>query len=218
MADFHPLPKNSGQQLTIIRDINLMDLPIQIKTRAISILESISPGIKRRRKRQQLIYFCVKTAYINSEFTLDLSQLAKLIGVDQKDMNIADNEYSEYSIGKPLTSSVIIKSPSEFIVSSCRELGLPDSYDDDILEQWTRLEQASKEAVGFLRINGADSSLINLHSFDDHYPQDIALANIIYYLTTNGEPNDLDKRVAKLKRSAPKIKALKGVIERLDNG
>lgn len=150
---------------SILKEMENIPLPEEIKIKAEEIFNKLNPQTKRGNRRKQLIFFCIHSAYLELGNPQDPKKIAQLVGIKNSKMTKSLSMYSQAQTGyKP---PLIFVTPLDFIPQYCEMLKLTEETTQDvklfaetILQKDTTLKQK--------------------------FPQKIAAGILLYYLTING--------------------------------
>lgn len=177
---------------SIIDDIAKLEVPDEIKELANNIYYELNCPLRRGRNRKRLLFYCIASAYHRLSIPYDPRRLAKLINIPLNDINRSIKIGSEIL----LRGESICYNALDFIPIYHKELGLDESILPDIINTANRI--------------------LNNNPIDG-YPQAVAAAIMLYYLTTHGYNVDI-KRFAELtNRSSMTIKKIYDNIAYIDN-
>lgn len=146
-----------------------------IKNRANDIYTKMNTGIHRGMKRKKLIFYCLYHAYKQFGIIEDPKNIARIIGLPEKDICKALSMFC----GK--VNEKLYLTPYDYIRKFHEELKLQQETLDLIL-------------IIAEEIFKIDPSLL------DEYPQSVAGAIILYYLNINGiaiDKKDFSKMIGK---------------------
>lgn len=155
-----------------IPEIEKLALPEPIRDRARELFHLLKKGIRRGKKRKQLIFYSIFNAYLEVGQEKDPNEIADMSGIKYSDMAKAFSIFSETQTGyRP--SSVHV-SPLNLIRNYARNLGIGDESIYEIVLLGKRIIEK-------------DSSLNN------QSPQKVATGILYYYLTIHGYQVDRSK-------------------------
>lgn len=170
--------KNKGR--SILKDLEEHPLPEEIKRTAEIIFQSMKVGIRRKRHRKKLLWYCVYQAHKELNITVVAEHLARMFGLENKDMAKAGNMFSKLQTGYEPPTNITI--PEDLITRYCGALGLSEDCCEAIVTIIKNVKQHE--------------------SFDRELsPQIIAGAAIKYYMFYSGiklaNPKELYKIIGK---------------------
>lgn len=187
---------NKSDTKSIYGDLSKSNISEDVKLLADDIYRRLNLNTKRGRQRKKLMFYCVIKAYRELGIVCDPKIVAKEVGINMNEINKAINMGNEYSRISGSDNGVYHK-PQDFIPDYCKQLMLPDECKEEILKLTSEI------------INKQPSILEN-------YPQVLAAAIILYYLTTHGVKIDIDEFSKIFLRSPVTIQKLVKVIADID--
>jgi transcription initiation factor TFIIIB Brf1 subunit/transcription initiation factor TFIIB len=165
---------------TELAHININD---DIKNRANEICTQMNIGIHRGMKRKKLLFYCLYHAYKQFGIIEDPKNIAEMIGLPNKEICKALSMFC----GK--VNSKMYLTPYDYIRKYHEELKLPS----DML----------------IHINNIADEVFKIDtSLQDEYPQSVAGAIILYYMTINGiavDKKEFSKMIGKSMVSISKL-------------
>lgn len=178
------------------KDLSNYRFPDCIKEKAVHMAIQLSLPPRKSRPKLQQIFFCILCAYAELGKICDPQRVAAELELSQKDINSAYSTHNQAFINYSMPK---VPSKAENYVSYYLEdLGIDDSQSEFICEKMDELLEKDP-------------------SLREKYPQDFAVASILYYLQTNGFEFKQRNAVIKLQRSPTLISSLIKYLEILDN-
>lgn len=150
---------------SIISDLKKYSLPDDIKNKADSIYLKMIPRTRRKRIRQQLVFFCSYCAYLELGIDVNLMQLATQFGLTQGEVQRCGSLFSKLQTG--YAPPVVDSTPLSYIPGFCESLGLSEEAIEDI----SRIYDV---------VCSTDERL------SQENPQTVASGLLKYYVVTNG--------------------------------
>ena len=163
----HSLPKNIDR--SIKSDLKKLGFPVAIIAKADEIYASLDAGTKRGKRRKQMTFFCVKTAYNALGIPEDPNKLAKMCGISRSDISKAQSmcARTKTNYKAPLVHHV----PTDFLEMYYRKIQDLITFSDDTMDE---IKDICKE------VTDKDDDLF------DEKPQTVAAAIIVFYLSIHG--------------------------------
>jgi len=165
----HSLPKNMDK--SIKQELKKIGFPVNIIAKADEIFNKLEAGTKRGKRRRQMMFFCVKTAYNALGIPEDPNKLAKMCGITRADISKAQ------SMCAPTKTSykapIICYEPSDFLniyYQKIQDLNIINFSDGTFYEIKEICEEVMEK----------DEELY------DEKPQTVAAAVIVFYLSIHG--------------------------------
>ena len=192
-TNHHSLPKNLDKNIR--KDLEKIGLPINIINLADDIYKEMKAGTKRGKRRKQLIYFCVSTAYNKLSIPIDPNKLAKLCGIDYSDISKAQSmcSPSKTNYEPPLRRFTPLDFIPNYFKAVSNWLNFPEDTLDDII------------AI-------AEDILDSEPDLKDEKPQTVAAGIIVFYLNVHGLSLDKDKYTEIFGRSDMTINKIKNKV------
>jgi transcription initiation factor TFIIIB Brf1 subunit/transcription initiation factor TFIIB len=161
------------------------------------IYQQLNLTTKRGRQRRKLIFYCVIKAYRELGIVCDPKVVAKEVGIKTTDINKAMNIGNEYSRLSGNNNNGFYHKPQDFIPEYCKQLMIPEDCTQDILRLTSNIIEKQPSIL-------------------ENYPQILAAAIILYYLTTHGVNIDIEEFSRMFLRSPVTIQKLVKVIADVD--
>jgi len=165
----HSLPKNIDK--SIKHELKKIGFPVNIISKADDIFNKLEAGTKRGKRRRQMMFFCVKSAYNTLGIPEDPNKLAKMCGITRADISKAQ------SMCAPTKTSykapIICYKPSDFLniyYQKIQDLNIINFSDGTFYEINDICEEVMQK----------DEELY------DEKPQTVAAAVIVFYLSIHG--------------------------------
>lgn len=163
----HSLPKN--QYRTIKTELQEIGFPVNIIARADQIYNDLDVGTKRGKRRKQMMFFCVKTAYNELRIPEDPNKLANMCGISRSDISKALSMCARTKTN--YKAPLVHNTPKEFINICYRKI-------QDI---FTISEETLDEIYDM-----CDEIMEKDEDLEDEKPQTVAAAIIVFYLGIHG--------------------------------
>lgn len=159
----------SAKTRSILTDLRNHTIPDDIKNQADVIYNKMRYQLRRKKVRDQLLFYCVYCAHLELGRDVDPVRLGLMFGLTSGEIQRCDSLFSPLQTGyrPPETTTT----PLGYLPSYCNSLNLAEEAIDEIM----RLAKSILEK---------DSSL-----FQEH-PQTVASGLLRYYLITNGIETD----------------------------
>ena len=150
---------------SIMKDLDPYNLPDEIKNKANNVFVSIAPATHRGKKRKQLLFFCLFTAYKELGIHVDPKTIAQLINMDLGGMNKSISMFSEIQTGYRVRKHIV--TCVDIVPDYCEKVGISV----DAVSQVTGL---------------ASEMLTKCPNLRERYPQTVAAGILRYYMSING--------------------------------
>jgi transcription initiation factor TFIIIB Brf1 subunit/transcription initiation factor TFIIB len=150
---------------SIKKDVEILDLPQEIKIKAEEIYQHLNQITRRGNRRKQLIFFCVIKSYEQLGIHCDPKSIAKICGIKKSEMSKSLSAFSESQTGFRSVNKYM--SAIDLIPSFCEDIGLPKGIHENIQE--------------FSNIILAKDPELK-----EGFPQNLAAGIIAYYMTIQG--------------------------------
>lgn len=207
--------KKSGKKryADISKDLKNYNFPDMVKTKAneLAIKLQLKPH-KNKPKRQQ-IFFLITSAYAECKILCDDSRVAEELKLKQTDINQARAIYNQVRTG--YLAPEVPNRIYNWICTHLADIGLNEALADDvdyliksILIKEKNLKNENPKVLGKSK------------KIKDNYPQDIALAAILYELEMRGIVDDKSSReqlITQLYRKPSLVNTLFSYIKKVDN-
>ena len=208
-------PKKSGKKryADISKDLKNYNFPDMVKTKAneLAIKLQLKPH-KNKPKRQQ-IFFLITSAYAECKILCDDSRVAEELKLKQTDINQARAIYNQVRTG--YLAPEVPNRIYNWICTHLADIGLNEALADDvdyliksILIKEKNLKNENPKVLGKSK------------KIKDNYPQDIALAAILYELEMRRIIDDKSSReqlITQLYRKPSLVNTLFSYIKKVDN-
>lgn len=143
-----------------IKELNELLFTDDIKTEAFNIYKNMTLSIKRKKNRKGLKFFCIYNSFRNLGRIRDANQIAKIIGLDQSDLNKAMKTFSYTRTGYRMKEVDI--TPLDFI------------------SEYYAYTELRKDEVP--RVIGFAEEILSKDGFSNEFPQLVAASIIVYYM------------------------------------
>lgn len=164
----HSLPKNNEN--TLREELQKIGLPVQVICKADEIYNKLRAGTKRGRRRKQMMFFCVKSAFNELGMTEDPVVLAEMCGVSRSDISKAQSMCARTKSN--YKAPIVSKVPSDFIKTFFKKIENSFNFSDGVLEEILDICEEVME---------------NDEDLYDEKPQTVAAAIIVFYLEIHSE-------------------------------
>jgi transcription initiation factor TFIIIB Brf1 subunit/transcription initiation factor TFIIB len=190
------ISNGKGSEKSIMKDMQNMALPDEIKIRAEEIFGRLNCATKRGNRRKQLVFFCVHNAYIEFGDPQDPKTLAEIVDIKPSEMTKAFSTFSEAQTGyKP---QIIQITAIDLLPQYCEKLNF--------------LPEMVEETIAFARrILEIDPEL------NETYPQKVASGILYYYAETHGMLMSKREYARMMKLSEVTITNMYKYIAKIDN-
>lgn len=185
-----------GSEKSILRDMDNIMIPDEIKVKAEEIFGKLNSATKRGNRRKQLVFFCIYNAYNELLLPQDPKQIASVVGIKNSEMTKALSMFSEAQTG--YQPPAIHVTAIDLLPKYCDNLGLPSDMVTDIL-------------AFAQKILNVDTEL------KETFPQKVAAGILLYYATTNGINLNKKEYAKMIQLSEVTINSMYKYIARLDN-
>lgn len=182
--------------VSIKTELAKYNIPSRVKEKVIELAKKLKLDQRKGKPKSRLYYFYITSAYAELGWVYDPKQIMAELGINQKDVNTSEAEYSELQIG--YVAPEISDIPESFVVHYLNFLGVGYDYADAIIDYYHLLLE-----------NGID--------LDNFFPQDICIAVIIKYLVDLGYDFKIKEVCKKFGRKEVKIKDIIKEIELTEN-
>jgi hypothetical protein len=206
---------NKKKYANISKDLEKYDFPDMIKTKANLLASQLKLKSHKNKPKLQQIFFLITSAYAECGQLCDDNRIAKELGLKQTDINRARAIYNQVRTGyvRPQVPSAI----PNWILTHLSDIGLSEDLKDDVDYLIKSILVKEKN----LRTEGAKIIMKN-KKIKDNYPQDIALAGILYELELRAIIEDKDKKnkeklIFSLGRKPNVVLSLLNYIKKIDN-
>ena len=166
-TNHHSLPKN--QYKSIKSDLKKIGFPVNIIVEADEIYNKLDTGTKRGKRRKQMMFFCVKTAYNNLGIPEDPSKLANMCGISRSDISKAQSMCSKTKTN--YKAPIVHRNPEDFLKIYYRRIqdlfSFPENTMDELIEMCHEIMEKDEE-------------------LEDEKPQTVAAAIIVFYIGIDG--------------------------------
>ena len=185
-----------GSERSILRDMDNIMIPDEIKIKAEEIFGKLNSATKRGNRRKQLVFFCIYNAYNESLLPQDPKQIAYVVGIKNSEMTKALSMFSEAQTG--YQPPAIHVTALDLLPKYCENLGLPTDMINDVL--------------------AFAQKVLNLDTeLKETFPQKVAAGILLYYATTNGINLNKKEYAKMIQLSEVTINSMYKYIARLDN-
>lgn len=169
-TNHHSLPKN--KEKNIKSELESLGFPYDIVETANEIYKEIyrKSGTKRGKRRKQLIFFCVDSAYNQLGIAESPGKIARICGLNVSDISKAHSMCSQSKTN--YKAPLIHFEPFNFIPLYYKYISELISFSDGTLDDIMRLAKS---------IMSADRS-----GLEDEKPQTVAAAMIVFYINIHG--------------------------------
>lgn len=189
----HAIPRNTER--TIRPDLDKLGLPQDIVNEASNIYQNMKAGTKRGKKRKQLIFFCVSSAYNTKGIPEDPNRLAEICGIDSSDISKSHSMCS--SIRTNYEAPLVRYMPNDFVNLYFDKLSHHISFPEGALEDIYVMTADVMEC---------DPDL------SDEKPQTVAAAILVFYLSIHGASIEKSKYKSIFGRSDMTINKIKNKV------
>ena len=190
----HNASKNNDR--SIIKDMESIAIPDEIKIKAEEIFGKLNSATKRGNRRKQLVFFCIYNAYNELQYPQDPKQIAILVGIKNSEMTKALSMFSEAQTGyKPPSIQI---TALDLLPQYCVNLGLREDAVLDVLAFANKILQIDLE-------------------LNETFPQKVAAGILLYYATINGIKVDKKEYAKMIQLSEVTINSMYKQVARLDN-
>lgn len=161
---------NKSPDRSIIKDLENLDLPFDIKIKADEIAKKLNCSSKRGSCHEQLVFFCVYAAYIEKA-QVDKREyknpavIAKIVGIKKNKMSRALSMFSEAQTGYKLPA--IRVTAVDYLPEYCEKLNLSPETISDVIVLCNRILEKEPD-------------------LNETYPQQVAAGVLFYYAMING--------------------------------
>lgn len=163
----HSLPKN--QEKSIKSDLKKIGFPVNIISEADDIYSKLDTGTKRGKRRKQMMFFCVKTAYNKLGIPEDPNKIANMCGIARSDISKAQSMCSRTKTN--YKAPLVHHEPEDFLKIYYRK----------IQDLFTFSENTMGEIMEM-----CDEIMEKDEELEDEKPQTVAAAIIVFYLAIHG--------------------------------
>ena len=193
-----PKERKNKAERNIISEMTGLAFSDEIKLYANNVFHRLGCPVKRARRRNLMIFYCIYKAHIENGITVTPSQIATLCNIYPSEVQTA---ISMFSRDDRSTSQSQIKfvNPLDLIPEYCNNLG--------ISEETTKLMITFGQTI----INKSPKIV------DETYPQIVAASVMQYYFKTNGIVVSEASFSKVVGRSIPALKATYLKISEIDN-
>jgi transcription initiation factor TFIIIB Brf1 subunit/transcription initiation factor TFIIB len=188
--------KLKASEKSLKNDLLKLPYPEDIKNKAEEIFQRLNTTTRRGRRRKQLVFFCIYSAYKELGLAKDPKGIAITIGIKPSSTARAVAMYSESQTG--YRSKDIDIDPLSYIPEYCEQLQILDM---------------AEPCIEFCK----GEILERFYELSDRSPQKIACGFLCYFLDANGFEVDFKKIAQVVGLSAATIKNTFTEIKRLDN-
>lgn len=161
---------------SILPDLNNIEITDDIKQKSLEIFQKMGSPSRRGNRRKLLIFDCIYHAYKELGYNKNPIEISTLLGLDKNKITKALSMYgaihTKYQISEEIEERV---TPITFIYQYFNLTGLNDNNIIPLIQLTEEILQK-------------DSKL-----YDDHFPQEVAVAIIMYYMTINGIKYNINK-------------------------
>jgi transcription initiation factor TFIIIB Brf1 subunit/transcription initiation factor TFIIB len=181
---------------TILADLKQYNFPDDIKNKANMIFNTMTYRVRRKKNRQQLLFYCIYTAHLELGKDVNPISLGKEFGLTNGQVQKTDSMFSPLQTGYQPPSTVI--TPMKYLPSYCEKMGLSKECTNDV-------------------ISLAKSIMDREPALYQDSPQTVASGIFRYYLSINGiqcDPNIVSNITD---RSSVTIDAMYRRISMIDN-
>lgn len=199
----------------ISKDLEKYDFPDIVKTKANLLATQLKLKPHKNKPKLQQIFFLISSAYAECNLLCEDNRIARELGLKQTDINQSRAIYSQVRTGyeRPIVPCGI----SNWILTHISDIGLNEDLRDDIDHLITSILIKEKN----LR-NEESKITAKAKKIKDNYPQDIALAGILYQLEMKGILDDTDRKskeklILLLGRKTTIVCSLLNYMKKIDN-
>ena len=180
---------------SIMSDLKEYNFPDDVKHRANFIFNKMKLSLRRKNKRKLLLFFCVYSAYKELNININPTELGKIFGLKQGEMQKTHSMFSQLQTGYKPVQRVI--SASDYIIDFCSQLDM-EEYTDALLLFTVDILDKHKELLQLV-------------------PQTVAAGILKYFMVIHGiELEDKNKLVDVCNRSATTQEAMYKKISEMD--
>lgn len=152
------------RESTLLSEIASFQLPDNVRIQAQEVARRLKLPIRRGKKRRQLLFYCLYSAYAELNIVQDPVTIAMMVGIERSQIGRALSLFSEAQTG--YAPPMHIASAVDFVPRYAEQMGLEAHIIGDLVS----IAQAVIER---------DSELA------ESYPQKVAAAIVSYYLSLN---------------------------------
>lgn len=152
------------RESTLLSEIASFQLPDNVRIQAQEVARRLKLPIRRGKKRRQLLFYCLYSAYAELNIVQDPVTIALMVGIERSQIGRALSLFSEAQTG--YAPPMHIASAVDFVPRYAEQMGLQAHIIGDLVS----IAQAVIER---------DSELA------ESYPQKVAAAIVSYYLSLN---------------------------------
>ena len=191
----HAIAKTTEK--SIVQDLDLIDLPEEVKREAQVIFNSMKVPTKRGTKRKRLLFFCINQAYVNLKQPKDPKMIANQLGIKSTDISKSSSMCSSSQTGyKPVPT---FYHPIDFIPDYMKAVGLDESCVESVKKLGHEVLQRAPDLT-------------------DEYPQVVAAGLLLYYMIIHGITVNRKEFAGKVLRSEMTISKMYKRISEIHNG
>lgn len=150
---------------SIMKDLQKYPLEDSIKSGADIIYNKMIPIVRRGKRRNSLLFYCVSCAYKEAGRVFNPFEIGAMFGLDSSDVQKTDSIFSETKTGYRAPS--IVYSPLDFVVFFGKQLNLTEETCNEVLIKGKYILEKCPEIL-------------------QHAPQVIAAGILDYYAGING--------------------------------
>lgn len=152
------------RESTLLSEIASFQIPDNVRTQAQEVARRLKLPIRRGKKRRQLLFYCLYSAYAELNIVQDPVTIATMVGIERSQIGRALSLFSEAQTGyaPPMHTASAV----DFVPRYAEQIGLPTRTIGELVS----IAQTVIEA---------DSELA------ESYPQKVAAAIVSYYLALN---------------------------------
>lgn len=191
-----PVRRVRVSPFTVEKDLIDYRFPDRIKEKAVQMAVRLSLPPRKSRPKLQQIFFCVLCAYAELGQICDPQRVAAELELSQKDVNSAYSAHNQAFINYSMPK--VPSKAENYVTYYLEDLGIDASESEFICGKMDILLEKDP-------------------SLREKYPQDFAIASILYHLQTNGFEFKQRDAIRNLGRSPTLISNLIKYLELLDN-
>lgn len=194
--DTPTISNGRSSEKSIVKDMQNLALPEEIKIRAEEIFARLNCATKRGNRRKQLVFFCIHNAYIEFGNPQDPKSLAEIVEIKPSEMTKAFSMFSEAQTGyKP---QIVHITATDLLPQYCEKLNFSSETIEDVISFAHRILKLDPE-------------------LNETYPQKVASGILLYYAITHGIEISKKEYAKMMKLSEVTINNMYKSIAKIDN-
>lgn len=187
----------NNRSRSILKDLQKYALEEEIKNSANAIYNKMYPLVRRGKRRDSLLFYCVSCAYKEAKRIFDPFELGEMFKLDSSAVQKTDSIFSQTKTG--YSPPLIVYSPLDFIPFFGKKLNLTEESCQEVLILAANIINKKPEIL-------------------ENAPQVVAAGILDYYTTTNGILVDKKEIFSKFAgRSSITTDKISKIISAIDN-